>query len=290
MQIPIKNKIPKIISGIVATIVLISLGDFILSPFWFWVSLEIIAAALVAIGCSGEWWLHHLPAGRKKKEKDEHHKLESRFMKAMVALGVIIELFALGHSIKEGKELENKVSEASGRAATNELQVAVLSNETVHLSINLEEAKSNNLELSKQVLELEADIAPRRITKLQRETFIRILNDSDNVCKTHIKVFVGATDQETENFANDFREMLNEAGYGTSNDVVEMYPDFRVMPPKGTSPKPVPIFAVFSSPNDGVPIPTVGFEYTALVFYPSQIAGTTNALIAKVFRRKRRSN
>jgi hypothetical protein len=111
----------------------ISLGFFLLSSFWFWVSLEIIAALLVAVGCSGEWWLHHHPAGRKRKEKDEHHKLESRFI-AMVALGVIIELFALGHSIKEGKKLEDKVSLANERAENTESNLAVLSKATLELA------------------------------------------------------------------------------------------------------------------------------------------------------------
>ena len=84
---------PKIVSGIVVTILAIALGWFLLSPFWFWVSLEVVAAVLVAVGCSGEWWLHHHPAGREKIKKEEHHKLESRFI-SMVSIGVIMEVFA----------------------------------------------------------------------------------------------------------------------------------------------------------------------------------------------------
>jgi hypothetical protein len=132
MQIPIKSKIPKIISGIATTIALISVVFFLLPSFWFWVSLEIFAAGAVAIGCSGEWWLHHHPAGREKRAKQEHHKLESRFI-SLVALGVIMELFALGHSIREGVKLEGKISEANNRTANTESNNLVLRSNVVAL-------------------------------------------------------------------------------------------------------------------------------------------------------------
>jgi hypothetical protein len=139
MQTPTKSNIPKIISGIVATTILILLLRLLLPSFWFWVAFEIFAALLVASGCCGEWWLHHHPAGRRKKEQDEHHKIESKFI-AMVSLGVIMELFALGNSIREGAKLEGEVSDAKERASSNEVQVA--------------ELNSNNLVLSSNVLEL----------------------------------------------------------------------------------------------------------------------------------------
>lgn len=135
-------KIPRMIWGIIIATFIAVVGYFSLSAFWFWVSLEIIAALLVAIGCSGEWWLHHHPAGRRKKEKDEHHKLESRFI-AMVSLGVIMEIFALGHSIREGVKLENEVSEAKEHVAMLESNNLVLRSNVAALELQVMEAKTN---------------------------------------------------------------------------------------------------------------------------------------------------
>jgi len=104
------SNVPKIVSRIAATSFLMAIAFIVLPSFWSWVSFETVAVSLVAIGCSGEWYLHHHPAGRKRQEKDDHHKLESRFIGA-VALGVTMELFALGHSIREGLKLENKVAQ-----------------------------------------------------------------------------------------------------------------------------------------------------------------------------------
>jgi predicted nuclease with TOPRIM domain len=156
----------KMLPGIVVTILIIALGWFLISPFWFWVSFEIVAALFVAVGCSGEWWLHHHPAGRKKREKDEHHKLESRFI-SVVALGVIMELFSLGHSIKEGKELGEKAeqakkeaSQANERASTNELvskQLEIRLNETKTQLANAE------ARLNESVVELKNNSLPMDI-------------------------------------------------------------------------------------------------------------------------------
>jgi hypothetical protein len=151
MQVAIKNKIPKIISGIVCAISLIALGWLFLPLFWFWVSLEIVAAALVAIGCSGEWWLHHHPAGREKIERDEHLKLESRFI-AMVSYGVIIELFALGHSIKEGKQLEDKVESGKVLVAAIGMTNAQLVTDNLVLRSNVVALELQVLETSNNVV------------------------------------------------------------------------------------------------------------------------------------------
>src|ERR1044071_8746731 len=99
------SNVSKIISWFAATSFLMAIAFMVLASFWFWVFFEIIAVSLVAIGCTGEWYLHHHPAGRKKQEKDDHHKLESHFIGA-VAFGVTMELFGLGHSIREGLKLE----------------------------------------------------------------------------------------------------------------------------------------------------------------------------------------
>jgi len=91
----------KIISGIVVIISLIAVAFASVPSFWFWASLELLAALLVAYGCIGEWYLHHHPSGRAKREKDAHHKQESRYIFS-VALGVAMEFFIVAHSIQEG--------------------------------------------------------------------------------------------------------------------------------------------------------------------------------------------
>jgi hypothetical protein len=237
MQIPIKSKIPKIISGILATTILISLGFSMLPSFWFWILFEIFAAILVAGGCCGEWWLHYHPAGRKKKDKDEHHKLESRFI-AMVALGVIMELFALGHSIREGVKLEIKVSKANERAANSESnsvqvlqKVGELNKEAADARKDAGDAlkfeaianarasefdaarakfeneaeltRSNNLVLQKQ-------LQPRIITLTQITNFIFL---TDRIPKIPIRVGLGKALDEPLNYAYQIQSMLLRAGF-----------------------------------------------------------------------------
>jgi hypothetical protein len=162
------SKTPKIISGIVATMSLIAL-DFVLLPsFWFWVSLEFSAAVLVAYGCVGEWYLHHHPAGRKKVEKEAHHKQESRYILS-VALGVTMELFLLGHSIREGIKLEDKVSEANKRTAKAELAIAALNKSTIELA--------HQYDLSTNAL-AEANSRLSAIRPL-KDRIIQLLNEMD---------------------------------------------------------------------------------------------------------------
>jgi len=154
------SNIPKIISRIGTVIVLIAIAFILLPSFWFWVSFETIAVSFVAIGVSGEWYMHHHPAGRKKREKDDHHKLESRFIGA-VALGVIMEVFALGHSIKEGVKLDAKVSQAE--LTTKQLEATNLA-----LAVRVEELRKQNLELLSKLQD-------RRITPDQHTNLVKCL-------------------------------------------------------------------------------------------------------------------
>jgi hypothetical protein len=139
MQVANKSKIPKIALEIVATIFIVIVSWYFVPSFWFWVLFEIAATVLVAIGCCGEWWLHHHPAGRKKQAKDEYHKLESRFI-AMVSVGVMMELFAVGHSIRAGVILEGAVADAKQRVSSNEVQVAALEAKNLVLQSYVAEA------------------------------------------------------------------------------------------------------------------------------------------------------
>ena len=104
------SNVPKIISRIAATISSWRLPLLCYRRFGFGFHLRLSPYRWWLLGVVAKWYLHHHPAGRKKNEKDDHHKLESRFIGA-VALGVTMELFALGHSIREGVKLENKVAQ-----------------------------------------------------------------------------------------------------------------------------------------------------------------------------------
>lgn len=77
--------------------------------------------------------------------------------------------------------------------------------------------ESNNLVLRSNVVALELKIQPRTITGIQREKFIKLLTD---VPKCPIRIHCGNVDNETRNYANQLRGMLDAAGYNATNGVV----------------------------------------------------------------------
>jgi hypothetical protein len=196
------RRIPQIISGIVATILTVSFGWFLLPSFWFWVGFEIVAAMLVAGGCSGEWYLHHHPAGRKKQEKDEHHQAEARFI-AMVSIGVIMELFVLAHSIREGIVLENEVAKAENEAAKASERAA--------------NTESNNLVL-------QAKLKTRIITDDERKNFIESLKWQP---KGPVKInFDRGASANVRFYAGEIADLLIAAGYSVPGgaDICDVKP------------------------------------------------------------------
>ena len=121
----------------------------------------------------------------------------------MVVAGLAVE-FRYGHKAKTISDAENvrlvqKAAELTDRAATNELRVAVLSNNTVRLSIQLEEAKSNNLVLGHLLL-------ARTLT----EPLTATLKKFSGVV-SHVE-YVGETDGEPYNFAGQIFEVLHGTG------------------------------------------------------------------------------
>lgn len=228
------SMIPKMISGILAAILIAVVLYATIPSVWFWIGFEVLAALLVAIGCSGEWYLHHHPAGRRRKEKDEHHKLESRFIAAVV-VGVFMEFFSLGHAIPEAIRLENDVAVANleaKRAGTNAAasyeRAAVAERESgqaneraakfdadrVMVEKEAEEIRSTNFVLHARVLELEARMQDRTITAGDRDKFINLLKD---IPRGIVECYVdGNSDAETQNYAEDIRQMIKSAGYDVS--------------------------------------------------------------------------
>lgn len=117
-------------------------GWFAMPSVWFWIGFETLAAMLVAIGCVGEFYLFHHPAGHKERQREDHHKLESRFIFA-VAFGVTMELFALAHAIPAAFKLEKEVALANERASTNELRAEQFRVNALELESQIADAKTN---------------------------------------------------------------------------------------------------------------------------------------------------
>jgi hypothetical protein len=103
------SKIPKIISGILAIISIISIGFCVLPTALFWISWESLAAILVAFGCIGEWWLFIHPSA--ESNNTAHRRKELQYITA-VAVGVTMEVFALAHAIPEALRLEREAQMA----------------------------------------------------------------------------------------------------------------------------------------------------------------------------------
>jgi hypothetical protein len=115
---------------------------------------------------------------------------------------------------------------------------------------------------------LEAEIQPRRIKPFEREHFIEVLNNT-NVAKFHIKVLIGAFDQETMNFAVDFRQMLNDAGYGSNNEhVIQINPAaFTIRPFQNDESVPQVMALCWSTNRDTSPLENS--PGTVVVIYPT---------------------
>lgn len=231
-----RSKIPKIISGILAIMLIVWLGYALLPPARFWIAFEFVSAVLVAVGCVGELCLFHLPSGRLKREKEKHHHLESRFILA-VAVGVTMELFALSHAISEATRLEQGIASANERAGIAE-QKAGEANER---AANTE---SNNLVLQAKVLELEAKSRWRTITPEKEKAFIEL---TKNNLKLPIRVRMGnSSSAEVQSFAARIRAVLDKAGFVETNadQAIEEWPPELNMLWTGVGPELPPIIFV----------------------------------------------
>lgn len=194
-------KIPKTILGIVAAVSAAIVGFIFLPAIWFWICWEVVAAALVAIGCFGEWYLFKTPT--MAGEEARHRRRELQFI-FMVAIGVTMELFALAHAIPETLQLERDVAEANKRAAKAQ-EAASLANERAAVA-------------EKQLAEIKIKALPRRISEKQRDDFIRLTKGSP---KAPVRVIAMTEDKETMDYAHHIREILDAAGFGNSSNKVE---------------------------------------------------------------------
>lgn len=244
MQIAAKSNTAKIISGILATISIAVIARIVLPAVWFWIGFEVFAALLVAVGCGGEWYLHHHPAGRKKVEKEEHHKLESRFI-AAVAVGVFMEFFSLGHAIPEAIKLEKEAADAQVQVKQLGVQIIDTSNIVAQADLRIalantqasnavqeaadanarakkfdadraivekeaEEIRQTNFVLQTELLQLEAKTGPRTITPDERTALLSNLKKCPKG-----KVFVEASilDAEATQYAVQIENVLTNSGF-----------------------------------------------------------------------------
>jgi hypothetical protein len=149
------------------------------SSLKFWEGLADVGTWLVIIGVAGEVVeivlniLKHILKNKKFLDYHKKHKFCIEILGMvfwlMVVVGLCVELKG-GHESKKisvaensrlTKQLNDTTHEAAvlnDRAFTNELQVAVLTNETVRLKLDLELAGSNNVVQQKELILLQNEL------------------------------------------------------------------------------------------------------------------------------------
>jgi hypothetical protein len=251
MQTSTKSRIPKIIWGILLAISIIVFAWFEFPPVWFWIGFEVVSAILVAGGCIGELYLFHHPAGRQKREKNEHHKLESRFILA-VAVGVTMELFALAHAIPQAVKVEKDVAEQ----------------------------KATNLSLSIELARLKQ---PREITPQQKSNFIFLTQKI--FPKSNVALMTGPQNSEALSYAIWFRDMLGAAGFAPPEDEtnalwgMQVYPGMMVYR-TALSHTNIWYEIMFVVPSPTEPESEITYEYTNGFKRPIITNGTPNLAVA----------
>lgn len=230
-----------ILYAIVAAVVSVWILSFF---FGFWHSFEFVAAVCVAIGCMGELllFINPPPTENKKSPEYKRHRLKELLCISLVAIGVTLELVALNHNMRESD--------------MQSAEIASLTNETVRVSLQLEETKLQLVGANIKLAAIKSAIPPRTIPEKQREIFIATLLDTNIMSpKIDIKVLVqDVDDPEANSFAISVRAMLNDAGYGTNGEGVIRIKPFSVSLNGGNQRMPK-IFAVFATDNDGKIIP-----------------------------------
>ena len=203
--------------GILTTILIVVVGRLVLRPIWFWVSWEILAAGLVALGCAGEWYLFKNPA--KRGQAPEHRRRELQFITA-VAVGVCMEFFALAHAIPEAIRLEKQVEDIRadnsklftiGEKAKESVAQAVEAAETA--KAEREKAETGRLELEKQVLALVSKTQTRTINKKTKDALVTNLA---GVPKGGIEIVMFDKDPESVAFGLALKRALIGAGFSVT--------------------------------------------------------------------------
>jgi hypothetical protein len=201
--------------------------EMVKSP-WFWLELflSIVGGVLVYLGLRIEKRAEKMiPPSDFDGEGDIYadivrkQKLEEHRGWRILMTGIIIEVVAaFGITVISGleiaslsdqtalanlaaKQAKQDAAQANERASANELAVALLT--------------SNNLVLRSNVVELEKQMQPRRITDKQLKDFIFL---TKYVPKIPIEVVSGIGMDERFGYASQIRYMLSQAGFGVELD------------------------------------------------------------------------
>ena len=128
---------------------------------------------------------------------------------------------------------ESKSVEAAKNSATlsrtnkpePRIAVQILASQLQLTSDQLAQEMAKEDALNNALIKARSAFLPRTISPEQREKFIKMLLGKYDISKIPIEVIVGTADRETDNFALQFREMLDQAGYGVNTSELQVIPE-----------------------------------------------------------------
>jgi hypothetical protein len=170
----------------------------------------------------------------------------------IVVGGLVMELRYSGKAQmlvkKENSRITQEATDARKIAGQSELEAG----DAKLLAANI---GTTNAQLLLRVEELRKEnvlLRTRRITADQRDRFIDFLKNRTE--KFPIKVFVGAEDNETQNYAAQIREMLDSSGFGTGNtNDIQKLGNVTFISNKFDPALEAPIWMVFYATDDELP-------------------------------------
>jgi hypothetical protein len=150
---------------------------------------------------------------RKKTLKERLKKFFGIFLVA----GLVLEITEAIQSDKKASQAILSAKLAETNAAGSYERAAIAEKEAGEANERAANTESNNLVLQVRIEMLQA----RRIEIDQEKKFIDFLK---NCPKSPVKVFVGERDGETDDYAREIRQILDESGYGSgrTNDIIEL--------------------------------------------------------------------
>jgi hypothetical protein len=177
---------------------------FLSIPTWGWFDIGFTLIVLVALAGESDWTVKRLIADKPNEllPPEWKRKRLKRKFEFLLIFGIAGELACLPFSLVDSATTNKLAGEANERAANAELKVKQLRKENELLKI-------------------------RRITKNQNDAFVNFLK---NYPKGNVKVIIGLVDSETETYAYQIRQMLDEAGYGDgkSGEIIRLENALRI--------------------------------------------------------------
>jgi hypothetical protein len=229
-----------------------------------------LGLVLVIVGVAGEgieivWKL----LVRKRSEKlDLALDSIGAFFWIILIVGLALEIPDAARTDKEAAESNKLAGQANERASTNELAAK-------QLEIQLGETKIELANAETHLIQIKNAIPPRQIPEKQKELFIATLLDTNILSpKIDIKVFVqDVDDPEAKKFADSFRKMLNDAGYGTNREEVIKIKPINTVPNASEKSARMPqLFVIYATDYDGkkIPLSMPSFGGCITIFLPTK--------------------